>query len=141
MLGDNPEKSKNILKKAIRRRAAKTVQFAPPTYVEASEVDYTSEEEDIEGGYYSNEDEGAALDDDEATAVADDTMHGDDMRVDEDEITPAEPPDTAKKLDIVEKAPVKPFSKAEVRNSEEIFDKGRSPNFINHGTEEPNLWL
>ena len=45
MLGDNPEKSKNPLKKAIKRRNAKAVQFAPPPYVEPSDVDYSSEEE------------------------------------------------------------------------------------------------
>lgn len=45
MLGDNPEKSKNPLKKAIRRRNAKTVQFAAPTYYEAAEKDYSSEDE------------------------------------------------------------------------------------------------
>ena len=46
MLGDNPEKSRNPLKKAIRRRNAKTVQFAPPTYHEPSEYEYSDEEED-----------------------------------------------------------------------------------------------
>lgn len=48
MLGDTGEKSKNPLKKAIRRRNAKTVQFAPPTYVEASDYDYSSDEGDGE---------------------------------------------------------------------------------------------
>ena len=45
MLGDNPEKSKNPLKKAMRRRNAKTVQFTAPTYYEPSENEYSSEEE------------------------------------------------------------------------------------------------
>jgi hypothetical protein len=44
MLGDTAEKSKNPLKKAMRRRNAKTVAFAPPTYVEASDYDYSSDE-------------------------------------------------------------------------------------------------
>ncbi|KAF1846870.1 uncharacterized protein K460DRAFT_49388 [Cucurbitaria berberidis CBS 394.84] len=48
MLGDTAEKSKNPLKKAMRRRNAKTVQFAPPTYVEASDYDYSSDEGDDE---------------------------------------------------------------------------------------------
>ncbi|KAL9610046.1 MAG: hypothetical protein Q9167_005231 [Letrouitia subvulpina] len=52
MLGDNPEKSKNPLKKAIRRRNGKTVQFAAPTYVEASDMDYSSEEEEDAGEEY-----------------------------------------------------------------------------------------
>ncbi|KAK4957800.1 protein phosphatase regulator, partial [Elasticomyces elasticus] len=49
MLGDNPEKSKNPLKKAIRRRKPKTVQFAAPTYVEASDYDYSTEDEEHVG--------------------------------------------------------------------------------------------
>lgn len=52
MLGDNPDKPKNPLKKAMRRRNGKTVQFAAPTYHEASDVDYsTEEEEEVEGEY------------------------------------------------------------------------------------------
>jgi len=46
MLGDTAEKTKNPLKKAMRRRNAKTVQFAAPTYVEASDYDYSSDEDD-----------------------------------------------------------------------------------------------
>jgi hypothetical protein len=45
MLSDNSEKTRNPLKKAMRRRNAKTVQFAAPTYVEASDYDYSSDEE------------------------------------------------------------------------------------------------
>ncbi|KAM3422928.1 hypothetical protein BST61_g411 [Cercospora zeina] len=53
MLSDNSEKSRNPLKKAMRRRNAKTVQFAAPTYVEASDYDYSTEDEDnlIEPAY------------------------------------------------------------------------------------------
>lgn len=46
MLSDNSEKSRNPLKKAMRRRNAKTVQFAAPTYVEASDYDYSTDDED-----------------------------------------------------------------------------------------------
>lgn len=46
MLSDNAEKSRNPLKKAMRRRNAKTVQFAAPTYVEASDYDYSSDEDE-----------------------------------------------------------------------------------------------
>ena len=46
MLGDNPEKSKNPLKKAMRRRNAKTVTFTAPTFVEPADYgDYSDEEE------------------------------------------------------------------------------------------------
>lgn len=46
MLGDNPEKSKNPLKKAFGRRNAKTVQFTAPTYHDAPDIDYSTDEED-----------------------------------------------------------------------------------------------
>ncbi|QSS59096.1 hypothetical protein I7I51_08528 [Histoplasma capsulatum] len=47
MLGDNAEKSKNPLKKAMRRRNAKTVTFtSSPVYHEPSDVEYSTEEED-----------------------------------------------------------------------------------------------
>ncbi|KAI9801203.1 MAG: hypothetical protein M1825_003477 [Sarcosagium campestre] len=55
MLGDNHEKSKNPLKKAMRRRNAKTVQFSAPTYVEASDIDYSSEEGEADGEPDGNE--------------------------------------------------------------------------------------
>lgn len=56
MLGDNPEKSKNPLKKAMRRRNAKTVTFASPTYFEASDIDYSTDE-DQEHGEFTEEEE------------------------------------------------------------------------------------
>lgn len=59
MLGDNAEKSKNPLKKAMRRRNAKTVTFDDPTYVEASDVEYSTEEEDQEDGQFFEEDDGS----------------------------------------------------------------------------------
>ncbi len=58
MLGDNPEKPKNPLKKAMRRRNTKQVQFTAPTYYDASDIDYSTEEdEDGDGEYSAHEDE------------------------------------------------------------------------------------
>ena len=37
---------KNLLKKAIRRRNAKTVQFTSPTYFEPDDYDFSSDEDD-----------------------------------------------------------------------------------------------
>ena len=48
MLGDNPEKSKNPLKKAMRRRNAKSVAFAEPTFFPTPENEYSTEEENEE---------------------------------------------------------------------------------------------
>ena len=63
MLGDNPEKSKNPLKKAMRRRNAKTVQFAAPQYFDPSDVEYSSDEEEQEDGEYLAQEEGAEAQD------------------------------------------------------------------------------
>ena len=63
MLGDNSEKSKNPLKKAMRRRNAKAVAFTAPTYIEASDVEYSTDEEADEGGFF--------LDDEETTTGGD----------------------------------------------------------------------
>lgn len=47
MLGDTSEKPKNPLKKAIRRRNAKTVVFAAQnSYLDASDYDYSSDEDE-----------------------------------------------------------------------------------------------
>ena len=46
MLGDNPEKPKNPLKKAMRRRQAKIVTFTAPTYHEPSDIDWSDVEEE-----------------------------------------------------------------------------------------------
>jgi hypothetical protein len=57
MLGDTAEKgATNPLKKAIKRRGGKTVQFAPPTYVEASEYDYSSDEDGEDGDLFGGAD-------------------------------------------------------------------------------------
>jgi len=49
MLHDTAEKSKNPLKKAMRRRNAKTVTFNPPTYFEAADIDWSDVEQESEG--------------------------------------------------------------------------------------------
>jgi hypothetical protein len=63
MLSDSVhERSKNPIKKAMRRRNAKTVTFTSPTYHEASEYEYSSDEEEEgqEEGYFDDEeDEGS----------------------------------------------------------------------------------
>lgn len=58
MLGDNNEKSKNPLKKAMRRRNAKTVNFGPPTYIDASDVDYSTDEDSEHGDFFNDDEDG-----------------------------------------------------------------------------------
>ena len=72
MLGDNPERSKNPLKKAMRRRNAKTVQFTAPIYFEASDVEYSTEEEDeAEGEYFQQDEEGGETQNQDQEVAAD----------------------------------------------------------------------
>ena len=64
MLGDEEDKKTgnplNPLKKAMRKRNAKTVQFAAPSYVEPSDVEYSSDEEEGHGEYGAQEQDGTA---------------------------------------------------------------------------------
>ena len=64
MLGDEEDKKTgnplNPLKKAMKRRNAKTVQFAAPSYVEPSDVEYSSDEEEGHGEYGAQEQDGIA---------------------------------------------------------------------------------
>lgn len=77
MLGDTIDKTKNPLKKAMRRRTEKRVTFTAPTYVEPSDYEFSSDEEtgdDISppnGNSRSEEDQNAEDgDQDEITTVA-----------------------------------------------------------------------
>lgn len=56
MLGDNSEKSKNPLKKAMRRRNAKTVTFTSPTYIEASDIEFSTDDELDDAASFNDED-------------------------------------------------------------------------------------
>ena len=73
MLGDNPEKSKNPLKKAMRRRNAKTVQFAAPQYFDPSDVEYSTDEEEQEEGEYLPQEEQSEPQDQDREGDVDET--------------------------------------------------------------------
>ena len=74
MLGDQAEKSKNPLKKAIRRRIAKAVTFAAPVYVEASDIDYSTEEEEADGDLYGQNGQQAENGDDKEQGPEEDEI-------------------------------------------------------------------
>ena len=114
MLGDQAEKTKNPLKKAIRRRNAKTVTFAAPTYVEASDIDYSTDEEDGEGDYLGQNGEKEPIDEEK------------EPRPDDDEIVAVEPLKPRAEIREVkqetdEAASAKVSSDA-TRTSDEIFE-------------------
>ncbi|POS82894.1 hypothetical protein EPUL_005016, partial [Erysiphe pulchra] len=54
MLGDQPDRYKTPLIKAFRKRSTKTVVFTDPTYFEASENDYTTEEDEEDEEYFGH---------------------------------------------------------------------------------------
>lgn len=86
MLGDNPEKSKNPLRKAMKRRNAKTVTFGQSSFHEASEIEWSSEGE---GEFDSNDDDdGVGLDDEEEEPVVETAQAAKTKSVDADSITP-----------------------------------------------------
>ncbi|KAL1839036.1 hypothetical protein VTJ49DRAFT_1936 [Mycothermus thermophilus] len=54
MLGDQPDKARNNgLMSAMKRRKAKTVQFAAPTYVDYSDIDYSTDEDDADAQIFA----------------------------------------------------------------------------------------
>ena len=69
MLGDEEKKpinSMNPLKRAMQRRNTKTVQFAAPSYVEPSDVDFSTDEDgEGDGDYLGQEQNGVATQDDD----------------------------------------------------------------------------
>ena len=52
MLGDQQDKARNPIRTAMKRRK-KNVQFAAPTYVDYSEFDYSTEEEDADAELFA----------------------------------------------------------------------------------------
>ncbi len=89
MLGDNPEKSKNPLKKAMRRRNAKTVQFAAPQYFDPSDVEYSTDEEEQEDGEYLTQQEGAEPQDQDQGREVDESATVEPLKSRSDTIEPA----------------------------------------------------
>ncbi|KAK3374993.1 sh3 domain protein [Podospora didyma] len=133
MLGDQAEKSRNPLKSAIKRRKAKTVQFAPPTFVDYSDNDFSSEEEDAEAEYFAQQQQQLA------------TQAAGDAEI-EDETAKVEP--LKPRLQLKEAAPETvrqeagvetdgmTTGKVGIRNSEEIFETkaGDGPKKTSDGT-------
>ncbi|EEP78489.1 predicted protein [Uncinocarpus reesii 1704] len=144
MLGDNAEKSKNPLKKAMRRRNAKTVTFASPTYFEASDIDYSTEEEDIDDPFFEEEEEeegeGQAEGDDAERSSNRDTQAGSknsNMTVEPLRPKPLTDKEPAKAQD---EEPVKLPSESireveEPASQQEDFRHGRSRNGVFRNTD------
>ncbi|CAJ2507075.1 Uu.00g082610.m01.CDS01 [Anthostomella pinea] len=124
MLGDQAEKTKNPIKTAIRRRQKKTVAFAPPTYVDYSDFDYSTDEEGQDGDAQSQEQGGQQQDKQQQTDAHNNATEA----LEDDETAMVEPlkPRSQKqvKLDVVKPEETEQVeSAAEAsRSSDEIFD-------------------
>ncbi|OOG00926.1 hypothetical protein ASPCADRAFT_202763 [Aspergillus carbonarius ITEM 5010] len=99
MLGDNSEKSKNPLKKAMRRRNAKTVTFTSPTYIEASDIDFSTDEELDDDASFNDEDVSRGdtdnLHDGDNDDIVVEPLRPKSKGVDEDSLQEAQEPDSA----------------------------------------------
>jgi hypothetical protein len=118
MLGDNAEKSKNPLKKAMRRRNAKTVTFASPTFFEASDIDYSTEEEE--------EEEAEQAEEEETRAESQDTQY--DIQDEDMVVEPLRPKPHKEKVSRVleseeEETQIEPSSPERPRPSDESFER------------------
>lgn len=114
MLGDQAEKTKNPLKKAIRRRNAKTVTFTAPTYVEASDIDYSTDEEEGGADYYGQNGEKELIGDEKEQGPEDDEIVA---------VEPLKPRAEVREVgqETDETTPAKASSDT-ARNSDEIFE-------------------
>ncbi|EGC47992.1 SH3 domain-containing protein [Histoplasma capsulatum var. duboisii H88] len=138
MLGDNAEKSKNPLKKAMRRRNAKTVTFtSSPVYREPSDVEYSTEEEDeADDPFFDN--------DNDEENVKSDTNDGREESQNENIVVEPLRPKVQTDNDgsnAHEAEPGRDSSPERVRASEDSFDKlddspaGRSRNGVVRNTD------
>lgn len=76
MLSDNAEKAKPSLKKVILRR--KNVMFAAPTYIEPSDAEWSTDEEDgLDDHFFDYDDDGNAHAHDDDDHLADGTQDRD----------------------------------------------------------------
>ncbi|EEA23161.1 protein phosphatase regulator [Talaromyces marneffei ATCC 18224] len=118
MLGDNAEKSKNPLKKAMRRRNAKTVTFTSPTFFEPSDNDYSTEEEE--------EEDAEQMEEEESRAESQDTQY--DIQDEDMVVEPLRPKPQKEKVSRVvepeeEEIQIEPSSPEKPRPSDESFER------------------
>lgn len=119
MLGDNAEKSKNPLKKAMRRRNAKTVTFTSPTFFEPSDNEYSTEEEEEEDAEHVEEEEGRAESQDTQYDIQDEDMVVEPLRPKphKEKALRVEEPEEEEEVQLEPSSPEKP------RPSDESFER------------------
>ncbi|KAL1606421.1 protein phosphatase regulator [Paraconiothyrium brasiliense] len=140
MLGDTAEKTKNPLKKAMRRRNAKTVQFAQPQYFEPSDYDYSSDEDDGDdlfgGADPTQADAQQQQQQQQATADKSESEQDENLKVQPLKVNGSKK-DPQGKSDAETGDPADEAGKGsgeKQRNSDEIFDKPMDPKVSRNGT-------
>ncbi|KAF2438627.1 hypothetical protein P171DRAFT_526266 [Karstenula rhodostoma CBS 690.94] len=138
MLGDTAEKTMNPLKKAMRRRNAKTVQFAQPQYFEPSDYDYSSDEDDgdeLFGGADPTQ-AAAQQQQQQTTAEKSESEQDDHLKVQPLKVNGSKK-DVQGKSEAETGDSADEFAKGGVekqRSSDEIFDKPLDPKVSRNGT-------
>ncbi|UNI17243.1 protein phosphatase regulator, variant 3 [Purpureocillium takamizusanense] len=133
MLGDQAQKQKNSFKSIRRRR--KTVTFADPTYVDYSDFDYSTDEEDIEELFGPHPTAAAQQKERQKQDQQQSSQHVST----EDEVEESarvEPLKTRATKEDTTADPVKeePGSQNETRDSDEVVEKLEGPSRSRNGT-------
>ncbi|KAL7626948.1 protein phosphatase regulator [Parahypoxylon ruwenzoriense] len=128
MLGDQAEKAKNPIKTAMMRRKTKTVTFTAPTYVDYSDIEYSTEEEDEDGdGEKSSQQQASSQ---QATA---DIMEDESAKVE-----PLKPRSQQKQVKIepakAEEGDIPEPTQSEVRRSSDDMFDGKTERTTRNGT-------
>ncbi|KAF2111507.1 hypothetical protein BDV96DRAFT_650064 [Lophiotrema nucula] len=140
MLGDTAEKTKNPLKKAMRRRNAKTVQFGPPTYVDAVEEDYSSDEdgnEELFGGADPNQVQAQTQEQTQTVSEKAEPEQDDGLQVQPLKVSGPKKEtisEVAENDPSRENAEVTKSNGEKQRSSDEIFDRPLDPKVSRNGT-------
>lgn len=134
MLGDQATKEKASFTSSIRR-GKKRVAFAAPTYVDYSDFDYSSDEEDLDNlfaGQPSGAQQAKEAQRQEATATA---ANDDDITDDSAKVEPLKPRPN-KEVKLVEPSKIDSVEEEDTRSSEEILLDGKleGPSRSRNGT-------
>ncbi|KAH6893395.1 hypothetical protein B0T10DRAFT_527806 [Thelonectria olida] len=138
MLGDQAEKKPQTFKSAIRTIKRKTVAFAPPTYVDYSDFDdYSTDEEDLDelfAGHTSSSQQSTREEDKKDSQENQSVMEDDTTSEDSARVEPLKPR-MNKEVRLVEPSVETVVEEDETRNSEEILlDTKLEPSRSRNGT-------
>lgn len=125
MLGDQADKSRNPIVSAMKRTKRKTVQFAAPTYVDYSDIDYSTDEEDPDAEYFGQQQQA------HKTQQSQKTQQSNVQQIESD----TDPEDETAKVEPLKPKPLQTkdnktgedsAGRLGIRNSEEIFESKSS---------------